>query len=274
MDQRGAAGKLEHAQGAVLKDRRTTPDRRGLQVNRIIKAGALQTVMGFPDSSIGAVVSDPPFFTGVGRDDGGFGKDPWEDINSVQAAGVWATAIMEQLKRTVRRGGAIALMCGCHASAAWMIAAENAGLQWMAEIDILWNTGKPRQRNFGGLMTHVLWFVRPGAKHTWNSNRKAFYSNVIVCKKVPIAHRLHISQKPIELTNFLVSLLARPDDVVLDPFCGSGSTLVSASLAGRPWIGIDKDPRNVISARERMKHPELEEENEIFFWVNGRLEPI
>lgn len=245
-----------------------------LRHNRVIKGGALETVMGFPDSSIGAVVSDPPFFTGVSRDGGGFGSDPWEDISSVQAAGQWATAIMEQLARVTRRGGAIALMCGCHASAAWMIASENAGLKWMAEIDILWNTGKVRQRNFGGLMTHVLWFVRPGAKHTWNSNRKAIYSNVLVCKKVPIAHRTHISQKPIELTNFLVSLLSRPDDVILDPFCGSGSTLVSAALAGRPYIGIDKIQKNVTDARERLRHPELEEEQPIHFWINGRMEEI
>lgn len=245
-----------------------------LQANRIIKAGALETLMAFPDNSIGAVITDPPFFTGVSRDGGGFGKDPWENISSVQAAGEWATAIMTEIHRVTRRGGAVAIMCGVHASAAWMIAAENAGLVWMAEVVVLWNTGKPRVKNFGGLHTHILWFTRPGARHTWNSHRKAFYSNILFCQKIPIQHRVHISQKPIELTNFLVSLLTQSRDIVLDPFCGSGSTLVSAVLADRAYIGVDKDPVNVAHAKRRLQNVEIEDENEIFFWINGRLEAI
>ncbi len=261
MDNRRAARHLEHVKGALLAD-------------RVIQGDALKTLMTLPDKSIGASISDPPFFIGIGRDDGGFGKDPWEEIGTVQAAGIWATSIMEQLSRVTRPGGAIAVMCGCHASAAWMIAAENAGLKWMAEIDILWNSGKPRVRSFGSLMTHVLWFVRPGARHTWNSNRKTFYSNVIVAKTIPSQYRMHVSQKPVELTNFLVSLLSRPNDVILDPFCGSGSTLVSAALAGRPYIGIDKDAKNVFNARERLQHPDVEFEQELYFWINNRLEEI
>lgn len=242
-----------------------------IEADRIIRGGALQTVQSLPENSIGAVISDPPFFTGISRDGGGFGKDPWEGIDSVATAGEWATAIMQEFRRVVRPGGAIAVMCGIHAAAAWMMAAENAGLPWMAELIVLWNTGKPRVNNFGSLHTNILWFTCPGAKHTWNSHRKSFYSNIIVCRKIPIQYRRHISEKPIELTNFLVSLLSRPDDVVLDPFCGSGSTLVSADLAGRHWLGIDKDKVHVATARHRTTHSEQEEDHDMFFWLNSKL---
>lgn len=242
-----------------------------VDADEIIHGGALEVVGSLPDGSIGAWITDPPFFTGIGRDDGGFGSDPWEGIDSLQAAAAWATPMMEQAHRVVRPGGAIAIMCGVHASAAWMLAAELAGLKWMAELMVLWNVGKPRMNNFGSLHTHLLWFTRPGARHTWNSHRKSFYSNIIVCRKIPIGERLHISQKPIELTNFLVTLLSRPDDIVLDPFCGSGSTLVSAELAGRHWIGIDKVRKHVKDATERLEHPELEHENPLYFWLNGKL---
>ena len=163
------------------------------------------------------------------------------------------------------------MMCGVHASAAWMLAAEMAGLKWMAELMVLWNVGKPRVRNFGSLHTHLLWFTRPGAKHTWNSNRKSLYSNIIICKKIPIGEREHVSQKPIELTNFMVSLLTRPGDIVVDPFCGSGSTLVSAVLADRHYIGIDKDKTHVATARRRVMHADVETENNIAFWLNGKV---
>ena len=253
-----------------------TYNKRGDKVDadRIIKSGALEAVQQLPDGSIGAVITDPPFFTGVGRDDGGFGSDPWEGISSLHGAADWATPMMEQLTRVVRPGGAIAVMCGVHASAAWMLAAENAGLKWMAELMVLWNTGKPRSKNFGSLHTHIQWFTRPGARHTWNSHRKSFFSNILIARKIPIQQRVHISQKPIELTNFLVSLLSRPNDVILDPFCGSGSTLISAEMCDRYYIGIDKDANNVKISNKRLSHIELEETHELHFWINGRSEEI
>lgn len=255
----------------VQYNRRSTDT---LKVNRIVRSGALELVMNLPDRSIGAFISDPPFFTGIDRDGGGFGADPWEGIDSLQAAAEWCRPLMEQLFRVVRPGGAICIMCGVHASAAWMLAAEMAGLKWMAELMVLWNAGKPRVNNFGSLHTHILWFTRPGARHTWNSRRKSFYSNILVCSKIPIGQRVHISQKPIELTNFLVSLLSRPDDIVLDPFCGSGGTLVSAALAGRYWLGGDKDQHHVETARGRTVNPQSEDEGRLYFWYHGRLEEI
>jgi site-specific DNA-methyltransferase (adenine-specific) len=231
------------------------------------------------DRSIGAVISDPPFFTGMGRpanwsEKSNLGSDPWNHAASVHEAVDWATPFMLEFRRIVRKGGAVVVMAGVHASAAWMQAAEIAGLVWMAELMVMWNSGKPRLSNFGSLHTHILWFTVPGARHEWNSTRKAIYSNLLVCKKVPIQHRHHPAQKPIELTNLLISLLTRRNDVVLDPFCGSGSTLVSAELCGRPFIGIDRESRNCNIAKRRVRDADVEEEEPIHLWCNGRLEEI
>jgi DNA modification methylase len=165
-------------------------------------------------------------------------------------------------------------MAGAHAVAAWMNACEEAELIWMAELVVLWNTGKPRARNFGSISTHVLWFAVPGARHTWNSKRRAIYSNVLVCSKVHGKDKLHPAQKPVELTTFLVSLLTNEDDTVLDPFCGSGSTLVSAAVAGRDYIGFDRDKEYVKIAQRRAAQHEVEEEGELSLWINNRLEEI
>lgn len=242
-----------------------------VKADRVICGGALENVSQLPDASMGAIVTDPPHFTAHKEDAGN--EDLWE-ASSLQAAAAWATPMMEQANRVVRPGGAIAIMCSNYASPAWHLAAEIAGLKWMAELIILWTHSRPRKNNFGSLHTHLLWFTRPGARHTWNSHRKSFYSNVIVAQKVPVNERLHIGQKPIELTNFLVSLLTMPNDIVLDPFCGSGSTLVSADLANRHWIGIDNVKPNVDTARNRVAHPDVEEEKKLYFWSNNKLEEI
>lgn len=224
------------------------------------------------DGTIGAVISDPPFFCGISRDEGGVGSDPWaKEVTSSQTAIEWCRPYAVEFRRVLRKGGAVAVMCGAHASAAWMVTMEAAGFIWMAELTVLWNAGKPRQNNFGSLTTHILWFASPGVRHTWNTARRAIYSNVLVCTKVHQSQRFHPAQKPVELTTFLVSLLSNPDDVILDPFCGSGGALVSAAIAGRHYIGFDRDQANVKVARRRAHNFEIEDEGDIFLWVNGKL---
>ncbi|MEX0991326.1 MAG: DNA modification methylase [Actinomycetota bacterium] len=59
----------------------------------------------------------------------------------------------------------------------------------------------------------------------------------------PKASPLHPSAKPVELIRRLVSNSAAPNDIVLDPFLGSGSTLIAAEQTGRRCFGIEIDPR-------------------------------
>ena len=47
------------------------------------------------------------------------------------------------------------------------------------------------------------------------------------------------TQKPVELLQRILAASSRPGDLVMDPFCGSGTTLVAAEQLDRSWIGID-----------------------------------
>lgn len=62
----------------------------------------------------------------------------------------------------------------------------------------------------------------------------------------------HATVKPLALMEWLVGMVAPPGGVVLDPFCGSGSTLVAAARLGFDFIGIDSDPRYCEIARRRV----------------------
>lgn len=63
------------------------------------------------------------------------------------------------------------------------------------------------------------------------------------------------TQKPILLLDRIIQISTDPDDVVLDPFCGSGTTLVSAMLLGRKFIGIDINSDAVRLANDRITNP-------------------
>lgn len=63
------------------------------------------------------------------------------------------------------------------------------------------------------------------------------------------------TQKPILLLERIISLASNEGDLVLDPFCGSGTTLVAANLLKRRAIGIDISDEAVKLASERCKRP-------------------
>lgn len=62
----------------------------------------------------------------------------------------------------------------------------------------------------------------------------------------------HPTVKPIALMEYLVKLVSRTDAIVLDPFAGSGSTLVACKRLHRQYIGIEKEQEYVEIAKKRV----------------------
>lgn len=61
------------------------------------------------------------------------------------------------------------------------------------------------------------------------------------------------TEKNLEMLRMIISNSSRLGDVVLDAFCGSGTTLVAANSLGRQWIGIDASPVAIAVVRERFR---------------------
>jgi site-specific DNA-methyltransferase (adenine-specific) len=64
------------------------------------------------------------------------------------------------------------------------------------------------------------------------------------------------TQKPIILLERIIKLVTNPGDLIVDPFCGSGTTLVAARLTGRKAIGIDISQEAVELSLSRLDRPE------------------
>lgn len=62
----------------------------------------------------------------------------------------------------------------------------------------------------------------------------------------------HPAQKPLSTAMDLIKWWSFESDTVLDPFAGTGTTLVAAQKLGRKWIGIDQNPDFVEMAKERI----------------------
>jgi DNA modification methylase len=81
----------------------------------------------------------------------------------------------------------------------------------------------------------------------------------------PHVSDLHPTTKPVELVGAMILNSSRPGEVVYDPFCGSGTTLVAAHQLGRRGYGVEIDPDYVAVTLERLSQlglkPELIEDS-------------
>lgn len=70
---------------------------------------------------------------------------------------------------------------------------------------------------------------------------------------------LHPTQKPVELCEYLIKTYTQPGEIVLDNCIGSGTTAIAALNTGRFFIGIEKEPKYVEIARQRVEQAKMQE---------------
>lgn len=66
---------------------------------------------------------------------------------------------------------------------------------------------------------------------------------------------VHPTEKPIELMRYLIQTYSRPNDIVLDIFCGAGTTASAARQTGRQWIACDNNSKWSIYTVDRLQRP-------------------
>jgi DNA modification methylase len=80
----------------------------------------------------------------------------------------------------------------------------------------------------------------PGGNHSWYADRSQ--DSVFEIQR-PSKSEQHPTMKPLELIAKMMVNSSKPNDLVLDPFLGSGSTLLAAEQLDRRCVGIDLEPR-------------------------------
>lgn len=77
-------------------------------------------------------------------------------------------------------------------------------------------------------------------------------ADVIQCQRINGADLRHPNEKPLDLMRRLIEATTKPNDLILDPFAGSGTTLVAALQSGRRYIGVDLSPQHHETAQRRL----------------------
>ncbi len=101
--------------------------------------------------------------------------------------------------------------------------------------------------------------------------RELAYPDNVLHMATECANRNHSAAFPIELPSWFIKLFTQPNDIVLDPFIGSGTTAEAAIQLGRHYVGIELDAGYIQVAAERINavtvQPQLlvvQEESELY----------
>lgn len=130
-----------------------------------------------------------------------------------------------------------------------LAAAEDAGFKLHNVISMIKDTGMPNRWYYK--QTELVLFFRKGKARPINDY--ASRDNVRVEMPKAKSGKVHITQKPLDFIQKLVTNSSNDNQTVLDPFMGSGTTGVACMNTRRKFIGIELDPQYFVVARERIE---------------------
>ena len=125
---------------------------------------------------------------------------------------------------------------------------------------IVWQKSNPMPRNINRRyvqdMEFAIWAVKDGSKWIFNKPENIPYLRSLY--KYPVAKSInnyrHPTQKSLELLEDIIRIHTNENDLILDPFMGSGTTGVAAVTQKRKFIGIELDRNHFKFAKERLKN--------------------
>ncbi len=142
---------------------------------------------------------------------------------------------------------------------AWESALEAAGLYTFAPIACVEPGSRCRLLGDGPAQWSTFAIVARPRSAAWLAARKRRREERGADRALPGAYVAHEhgkdvpGGKPLALMEALVRDYSEPGDLVCDPCCGAGTTLLAAKLLGRRWIGGDLDETHAELARERLR---------------------
>jgi DNA modification methylase len=221
-------------------------------INKIHCADCLEFMKDIPDKSVDLVIADTPYniskknnFATMERYNQYKGMDFGEwDKGFNQTA--WLGVVFKKMKNP----SSILIFNSWQNLKLISDELERLGLSTKRVLIIRKTNPMPvnRDRLFTNSFEFCLWATK---EKGWTFNREGhFETGFFECKNNGITK--HPTEKNIDVIKRLVKILSNKDDLVLDPFLGSGTTAVACKSLGRRYIGIEISPEYCDIAHKRV----------------------
>ena len=220
-----------------------------------------------PALSVNALVTDPPFFTPATHYQSrvSWGRS-WGDMSVL---GEFFFQFAQEARRVLTADGH--LVCFCHDESYPVFYPVAFGM-WEACDCLIWDkTRAGLGRGFRHQYEMILWARDRAAPVV---TKGEMHSDVLRHAPTLTRDRTHPVEKPPALIEELLAVIARPGDVVLDPFMGSGTTLEAAKRRGCKAVGVEMESRYCEAAADRLDRTRADEragQGQLFNIANAAL---
>jgi DNA modification methylase len=246
--------------------------------NSIIHGNCITELQNFPDKSIDLIFADPPYYLQLKnelyRPDNSkvaAVNDDWDKFSSFEAYDSFCASWLTQCRRVLKDTGSIWVIGSYHNI--FRVGTIMLDLGFWILNDVTWHKTNPMPNFRGARFTNatetLLWCSR-GEKcthFTFNHKLMKKYNGgkqMTSVWQIPLCtgrerlkgedgKKAHSTQKPEALLKRVILSSTNPNDLVLDPFFGSGTTGAVAKKLGRDFIGIEREAAYIELAQKRIE---------------------
>ncbi len=260
--------------------------RHQLSIDQIILGDCIEVLKSLPDESVDMIFADPPYnlqlnqelwrpnLTLVDAVD-----DDWDQFVDFESYDNFSQSWLAECRRVLKSDGSIWVIGSYHNIFRLGYLMQNLGY-WFLN-DVVWVKTNPMPNFRGVRFTNahetLIWACKhKKGKYKFNYHAMKDLNDGLQMRsdwQIPLctgAERIkingkkaHSTQKPEALLYRVILSSTDPEDIILDPFFGTGTTGAVAKKLNRHWIGIEINPRYVKLAEERIdsiKEDEIEEQ--------------
>ena len=266
-----------HDEDAINMSKETLDENYNLPLNKIIKGDCIKSMRSLPDNSIDVIFADPPYNlqlkNDLSRPDSSKVNgvtEGWDRFKSFEEYDKFTKDWISEAQRILKPEGTIWVIGSYHNIFRVGNAMQNLGF-WILN-DIIWYKSNPMPNFKGTRFTNahetIIWASKNhNSKYNFNYHamkslnegtqmRSDWY--IPICSggeriKDSKGNKIHSTQKPEALLYRVLLSSSKKDDIILDPFFGTGTTGAVAKKLGRNFIGLEREDIYINAAKKRIK---------------------
>lgn len=237
-----------------------------IPADRIVHGDCLEAMSSWPGQSFDLAYLDPPFCTGKTQaaSEAEY-ADQWASMDDYLA---FMQPRLEQIGRLLKPTGSILLHCDWRTSHRLRIMLDDllGADNFVNHLIWAYGLGGSSPRRFARKHDDILfygasdqYYFQPPLVPATSNRMKGQMKKATDVLDIPAINNMaaervgYPTQKPLALLELLVKACCPAGGMVLDPFCGSGTTPVAAAKLGCGYVGIDVNADAVEIARGRLK---------------------
>ena len=268
---------MNHDSSMRTRDYTTVSPSKALPLNEILLGDCIENMKKIKSGSVDAIFADPPYNLQLGGDlhrpnnsrVNGVEED-WDKFQDLSSYDRFTRDWLTEAHRLLKDDGAIWVIGSYHNIFRLGYILQDLGF-WILN-DIVWRKTNPmpnfRGRRFTNAHETMIWACKSkDSKYKFNYDAMKALNEDLQMRSdwlLPICtgnerlkktdgQKAHPTQKPESLLYRVLLASTDIDDVVLDPFFGTGTTGAVAKKLGRNFIGLERDAEYAAFAKERIQ---------------------